>query len=162
MHFGEESDEFNNMEDKRIHFQKYATTAKDEEILLDFYESNPFHLCVLELIHCLVSAETDEFDDTINELHETAIKGADGAILMFDVTNRPTLDGVRAYYEKLIKIKETDEIPMVILGTKTDVEGTGTVSLMEGDEFAEEFQSTYFEVSAKFRNIINQTIFLFK
>ena len=103
------------------------------------------------LLTCLVSADNDEFNDTINEFNETAIKGADGAILVFDITTRPTLDGVRAYYEKLIKIKETDEIPLVVVGTHSDDEPAKAISLMEGDEFAEEYRTLYFEVSNKYR-----------
>lgn len=73
-------------------------------------------------------------------------RGANGILLVFDVTNRDSFNKTRMWMSS-IKEAMTDPVDVVLVGNKCDMERA--VSTQEGQEMAEEFGIPYFETSAK-------------
>jgi small GTP-binding protein len=74
------------------------------------------------------------------------LRGADGIILCFDVTNRFSFDHVRVWMES-IEEGASETVQMVLIGNKIDLDRL--VSEEEGNDLAEEYGIPYFETSAK-------------
>ncbi|MCE7742620.1 MAG: GTP-binding protein [Candidatus Heimdallarchaeota archaeon] len=88
-------------------------------------------------------------------------QGSAVAALIYDITNRESFDKLK-YWKDLLN-ESVGEIPIVIVGNKTDLEEKRKVAIEEGEKLASDFETEYFEVSAKednnlypvFRKIVN-------
>ncbi|MCK4973110.1 MAG: GTP-binding protein [Candidatus Heimdallarchaeota archaeon] len=74
-------------------------------------------------------------------------RGSVAAVLIFDITNKESFQRLTFWLEKLEE--GVGKIPVVIAGNKIDLEGKREVTKEEGEEFAKELDTIYFEVSAK-------------
>jgi small GTP-binding protein len=74
-------------------------------------------------------------------------RGAMGAILLFDLTNRESFDHIPKWIEEVKS--NAGEIPMLLVGNKSDLVNERSVTRSEAEAFAREFQLYYIESSAK-------------
>ena len=74
-------------------------------------------------------------------------KGADGIVLVYDVTEESSYDKIRDWMEQILYNTQRDDIGLVLLGNKCDMEPR-TVSEEQGNKMAEELKISYFETSA--------------
>ncbi|CAD8096323.1 unnamed protein product [Paramecium primaurelia] len=77
-----------------------------------------------------------------------SILRAIGGILVFDVTSRQSFQGLVQWYEK-IQSYACDDIELIIVGNKTDLNEYRQVSQKEGMQFAKQYNFEYYETSAK-------------
>ena len=74
-------------------------------------------------------------------------KGADGIVLVYDVTDDASYDKIRDWMDQIIHNTQKDEIGLVLLGNKCDMEPRN-VTEAQGNKLAEELKISYFETSA--------------
>jgi small GTP-binding protein len=74
-------------------------------------------------------------------------KGAQGSILVFDVTRPGTFESIPAWYKDLIKF--SGEIPRILLANKVDLTDIRKVSQDQAKATSTELNAPYFETSAK-------------
>lgn len=74
-------------------------------------------------------------------------KGADGIVLVFDLTDRNSFEKVREWMKQIQSYTQKDSIAIVLLGNKCDAENKA-VTLQEANEIAAEFNLKFFETSA--------------
>lgn len=72
--------------------------------------------------------------------------GADGCLMVFDVTNPASLVALSKWAEEVHE--HAGRVPMLFVGNKTDLKDEREVSREEGVEFAKEYESPYAECSA--------------
>ena len=82
-------------------------------------------------------------------------KGADGILLVFDLTKRDTFDKINQWIEQLNNYTSTYEISIVLIGNKKDLPDR-EISFEEGKKRAKELNVEYFETSAKTGENINE------
>uniref|UniRef100_A0A7N8Y283 Calcium release activated channel regulator 2Ab n=1 Tax=Mastacembelus armatus TaxID=205130 RepID=A0A7N8Y283_9TELE len=72
---------------------------------------------------------------------------ADGVVVMYDVTMEDSFKAVQPW---LINVQEAagEEIPILLLGNKMDMDGDREVSIKEAEQLASENKLMFFEVSA--------------
>ncbi|MCI4379081.1 hypothetical protein PGIGA_G00223840 [Pangasianodon gigas] len=72
---------------------------------------------------------------------------ADGVVVMYDITCEQTFTAVRSW---LASVQEGagDDIPVMLLGNKTDLEGQREIQFRVGEKLAKESQLIFFECSA--------------
>ena len=84
-------------------------------------------------------------------MNKSLFQRVQGIILMYDITNRATFERLQIWLN-LIK-QMTNEIPIILVGNKLDLEDNEEhgriVEYNEGDDFANENDIEFFEVSAK-------------
>ncbi len=81
-------------------------------------------------------------------LRESYLRGASGALLVFDITNKNTYHSIYNWVDETKKFCGKD-IPMLLLGNKVDLESERDVSIEDGDKMAKELNVEYVETSAK-------------
>ena len=74
-------------------------------------------------------------------------KGADGIVLVYDVTDESSYEKIRDWMEQILSNTQQEEIGLVLLGNKCDMEPR-SVSEEMGKKMAEELKITYYETSA--------------
>ena len=82
-------------------------------------------------------------------------KGADGILLIFDLTKRDTFDKIYQWIEQLNDYSTTYDISIVLIGNKKDLPNR-EISFEEGKMKAKELNVEYFETSAKTGENINE------
>ena len=74
-------------------------------------------------------------------------KKADGCLLVYDITKKQTFEEVKGYFYEQIQEKCKEDIKIIILGNKTDLEEERQVSTEEGSNFAAEKGFMFLETS---------------
>jgi small GTP-binding protein len=76
------------------------------------------------------------------------IKGANGILLVYDVTQRTSFEGIKNWV-KQIKDQVSSRVSVVLIGNKTDLVDKREVKTEEGEELGKEYNYQFFETTAK-------------
>ena len=74
-------------------------------------------------------------------------KGADGIVLVYDVTDESSYEKIRDWMEQILSNTQQEEIGLVLMGNKCDMEPRNVTEEM-GKKMAEELKIDYYETSA--------------
>ena len=76
------------------------------------------------------------------------LKHAHGLLLIYDVTDKSSLDDLYYYWLDETKEPVPKDIPKIVVGNHIDDEDNRQVTKEQGEEFAKEFGLLYYECSA--------------
>ena len=85
------------------------------------------------------------------------LKGTNGVILVYDITNKETFDLIRSWI-KDINENNKSNVGKVLLGNKLDLEEKRDVFAEEAEDLAKELKCKHFQVSAKTGENINEAL----
>ncbi|XP_077972510.1 ras-related protein Rap-2b-like [Styela clava] len=99
--------------------------------------------CVIELMD---TAGIDQFA----QMRDVYIREGHGFILVYSIIDKNSFEDVQIIHEQIIKGKCSDNVPIVLVGNKRDLEGTGReVDTANGEELAARWpQCIFMETSA--------------
>ncbi|KAG0003612.1 Ras- protein Rab-18 [Entomortierella chlamydospora] len=83
-------------------------------------------------------------------------RGAQGVILVYDVSNRDSFNDLQTWFNELDTYCSSKEVVRMIVGNKIDKESSREVSRQEGQELAQKLQTLFVECSAKTRLGVQQ------
>lgn len=78
------------------------------------------------------------------------MRTGEGFLLVFAVNNAKSLQDVSTYREQIKRVKDAEEVPMVLVGNKCDLQ-QWTVDMNEARELAQQYGIPCVETSAKTR-----------
>jgi GTPase KRas len=87
------------------------------------------------------------------------IHNTDGFLLLYDVTANNSFEEIKKEIHQILKYKDEASVPMVLVGTKCDLEEDRKISYGEGMEFAKKNEIQFFETSSKASINIEEAIF---
>ncbi|KAJ2857126.1 Ras- protein Rab-18 [Coemansia erecta] len=85
-------------------------------------------------------------------------RGAQGVILVYDVSNRESFDNLDTWVEELNTYCSNEDIVKMVVGNKIDKESERQVSRKEGLEYARKHQTLFLECSAKTKIGVQQAM----
>ena len=85
------------------------------------------------------------------------LKGTNGVILVFDLTNKETFDLIGNWIEDIEQNNQSD-IAKILFGNKSDVLDGRQVSIEEAEQLADKLGCKYYEGSAKTGQNINEAL----
>ena len=91
------------------------------------------------------TAGQEKFQNIVKQYYN----GANGVLLIFDITNKKSFDKINFWYKDLKQSVNIDEIFVCLVGNKIDLEENRVISKEEAEEYARENNMQYLEVSAK-------------
>ena len=94
--------------------------------------------------------------DKFRSITSNFYKGADGIILIYDITDRKTFNSVRNWIYN-IQEEAPDKVALVLAGNKVDDEKNREVQESQGKKIADEYSLPFFECSAKSDINVTQT-----
>src|ERR1700761_2635329 len=62
-------------------------------------------------------------------MRETYLRTGEGFLMVFSITSRASFDEVRAYHQHILRVKDRDTFPVVVVGNKCDLEYERQVSM---------------------------------
>jgi small GTP-binding protein len=106
------------------------------------------------MLDILDTAGQEEF----SALRDSYMRTGDGFILVYAVNSSTSFDDCNKLRSQILRIKEKEKVPMILVGNKCDVEERD-VTKVEGQELAKQFGCAFIESSAK-QNINVAEIFV--
>merc|ERR1719510_2614937 len=76
-------------------------------------------------------------------------RGAQGVILVYDVTDRATFDHISEWLKEVDIFTTKENVVKVLVGNKIDLDARRLVQRSEGSDFAKKHGMLFFEASAK-------------
>lgn len=87
-------------------------------------------------------------------MRDQYIRVGEGFLLVFSLTDRRSLDECSKLHRDILRIKDTDDVPMILVGNKLDLRQTGLDS--QARHLAAQMHLPYFETSARTRHNIDE------
>ena len=84
--------------------------------------------------------------EKFNAISSNFIKNAEGILLMYDITNKNSFNKISSWMSN-IKENQSENVPIILIGNKCDLEEKRQVSLEEGKKLAEEYNLNFMETS---------------
>jgi len=77
------------------------------------------------------------------------MKNGQGFVLVYSITAQSTFNDLQDLREQILRVKDTDDVPMVLVGNKCDLEDERVVGKDQGVNLARQFNCVFMETSAK-------------
>ncbi|PYH98698.1 ras small monomeric GTPase [Aspergillus ellipticus CBS 707.79] len=106
--------------------------------------------CILEILD---TAGTEQF----TAMRELYMKQGQGFLLVFSITSNSSLNELSELREQIIRIKEDEKVPIVIVGNKSDLEEDRAVPRARAFALSQTWgNAPYYETSARRRANVNE------
>ena len=80
------------------------------------------------------------------------MKTGQGFLLVFSITSASSLNELEGLREEILRIKDDDNVPMVIVGNKADLEEARAIPRAKGFAISQKWGAPYYEASARTRS----------
>jgi len=104
--------------------------------------------CMLEILD---TAGTEQF----TAMRDLYMKNGQGFVLVYSITAQSTFNDLQDLREQILRVKDTENVPMVLVGNKCDLEDERVVGKDQGSNLAHTFGCTFLETSAKAKINVN-------
>lgn len=132
---------------QNIFVEKYDPTIEDsyrKQVEVDGTQ------CMLEILD---TAGTEQF----TAMRDLYMKNGQGFALVYSITSQSTLQDLQEIREQILRVKDTDDVPLILVGNKCDLEGERAVGREQGAALARSWGNTSFmETSAKSKINVNE------
>ncbi|CCC68769.1 hypothetical protein NCAS_0B06850 [Naumovozyma castellii] len=82
-------------------------------------------------------------------MREQYMRTGEGFLLVYSVTSKNSFEELLTYYQQIQRVKDSDYIPVVIVGNKSDLEDERQVPYQSGVNLAKQMNAPFLETSAK-------------
>lgn len=82
-------------------------------------------------------------------MREQYMRTGEGFLMVYSITSRTSFDELLTYYQQIQRVKDSDYVPIVIIGNKSDLEDERQVSYEDGLNLAKQLNAPFLETSAK-------------
>ncbi|XP_020379260.1 GTP-binding protein RAD isoform X2 [Rhincodon typus] len=126
---------FGGLEESEVHETEGRGDTFDRSIMVDGEEAN------------LLLFDIWEQDDT-NWVREQCMKLGDAYIIVYSVTDRASFEKASELRIQLRRVRQAEDIPIILVGNKSDLVRSREVSVEEGRSCAVVFNCKFIETSA--------------
>ncbi|KAI8147065.1 ras related protein 1b [Fennellomyces sp. T-0311] len=133
-----------------IFVEKYDPTIEDsyrKQVEVDGQQ------CMLEILD---TAGTEQF----TAMRDLYMKSGQGFLLVFSITSMVTLTDLQELREQILRVKDSDNVPMVLVGNKCDLEEERMVSREQGMMLSQEWGGKpFYETSAMYKINVDEVFY---
>ncbi|KAK0637165.1 ras-like protein [Bombardia bombarda] len=97
------------------------------------------------LLDVLDTAGQEEY----SAMREQYMRTGEGFLLVYSITSRQSFDEITTFQQQILRVKDKDYFPMVVVGNKSDLDHDREVTYGEGQALADSFGAKFLETSAK-------------
>lgn len=119
----------------------YDPTIEDSYTKICAVDGVPARLDILD------TAGQEEF----GAMREQYMRAGHGFLLVFAINDRQSFNEVGKLFTQILRVKDRDDFPIVLVGNKADLETQRQVPRSEASTFSASHHVAYFEASAKLR-----------
>merc|ERR1711862_399850 len=130
-----------------IFVEQYDPTIEDSYRKQVEVDNNQFMLEILD------TAGTEQF----TAMRDLYMKNGQGFVLVYSIIAQSTFNDLPDLREQILRVKDCDSVPMVLVGNKCDLQDQRVITHEQGESLARKFNGcTFLEASAKTKNNVDQ------
>eukprot|EP01126_Amoeba_proteus_P013460 TRINITY_DN1572_c0_g1_i7.p1 TRINITY_DN1572_c0_g1~~TRINITY_DN1572_c0_g1_i7.p1 ORF type:complete len:203 (+),score=36.60 TRINITY_DN1572_c0_g1_i7:28-609(+) len=122
-----------------IFVEKYDPTIEDSYRKLVEVDGSQFMLEILD------TAGTEQF----TAMRDLYMKNGQGFVLAYSIIAQSTFNDIPDLREQILRVKDIDNVPMVLVGNKCDLSDQRVITTEQGEALAGKFSCKFLEASAK-------------
>jgi GTPase KRas protein len=84
-------------------------------------------------------------------MREQYMRTGEGFLLVYSITSRNSFEEISTFHQQILRVKDKDTFPVVVVANKCDLEYERQVGMNEGRDLARHFNCKFIETSAKQR-----------
>lgn len=92
-------------------------------------------------------------------MREQYMRTGEGFLLVYAINSRNSLDELQVFHEQIQRVKDSENVPVLVVGNKCDLEVERQVSYDEGLAFAKLLGCPFMETSAKQRINVEEAFY---
>ncbi|KAJ3437483.1 ras-like protein [Anaeramoeba flamelloides] len=108
---------------------------------------------------CLLMIMDTAGQEEFSTVKDRYFKEGEGFVVVFSLIVKSTIEEARKFHQRIVRHKGEEDAITVTCGNKCDLEDDRVVDSEDGEQLADEFNSTYFETSALTRQNVNETFY---
>ena len=82
-------------------------------------------------------------------MRDLYMKNGQGFVLIYSITAQATFNDLADLHDQIVRVKDSPDVPMILVGNKCDLEDERVVSKDQGQQLARQFNCAFMETSAK-------------
>ncbi|KAI9894616.1 MAG: Ras GTPase [Vezdaea aestivalis] len=107
------------------------------------------------LLDVLDTAGQEEY----SAMREQYMRTGEGFLLVYSITSRQSFEEIMTFEQQILRVKDRDYFPIIVVGNKCDLEAERQVSRAEGETLARQFNCKFIETSAKSRIRVDEAFY---
>jgi len=115
--------------------------------------------CVIDdevaLLDVLDTAGQEEY----SAMREQYMRTGEGFLLVYSITSRNSFEEISTFHQQILRVKDKEYFPIIVVANKCDLEMERQVSGHEGRELAKQFNCRFIETSAKQRINVDEAFY---
>ncbi|EFA83137.1 Ras GTPase [Heterostelium album PN500] len=115
--------------------------------------------CQVDDDTCLLDILDTAGQDDYSAMRDQYMRTGQGFLCVYDVTSRTSFEEINVVRDQIIRVKDNERVPIVLVGNKCDLENQREVTAGEGEELAKSFGCPFLETSAKKRQNVDECFF---
>lgn len=132
--------------------QSYFVTDYDPTI-----EDSYTKQCVIDDIPAKLDILDTAGQEEFSAMREQYMRSGEGFLLVFSVTERSSFDEIYKFHKQILRVKDRDEFPMLMVGNKVDL--PRVVWEEDAQNLARQLKIPYIECSAKNRMNVDNAFY---
>jgi len=84
-------------------------------------------------------------------MREQYMRTGEGFLLVYSITSRNSFEEISTFHQQILRVKDRDTFPVIVVANKCDLEYERQVGMNEGRDLAKHFGCRFIETSAKQR-----------
>ncbi|KAK3596835.1 hypothetical protein CHS0354_015692 [Potamilus streckersoni] len=124
---------------QRMFVEDYDPTIEDSYIQHTEIDGE---WCILDVLD---TAGQEEF----SAMREQYMRKGDGFLMVYSVVDRASFNSIPSFYTQILRVKDRDNYPMLMVANKIDLVQQRKVTEDQGKELARSLRVPYIEASAK-------------
>ncbi|THH19817.1 hypothetical protein EW146_g1423 [Bondarzewia mesenterica] len=84
-------------------------------------------------------------------MREQYMRTGEGFLLVYSITSRNSFEEISTFHQQILRVKDKDSFPVIVVANKCDLEYERQVGMNEGRDLAKHFNCRFIETSAKQR-----------
>ncbi|GAA5936011.1 Ras family protein [Sporobolomyces koalae] len=112
---------------------------------------------------CMIDEEVALLDvlDTAGQeeysaMREQYMRTGEGFLLVYSITSRNSFDEITTFHQQILRVKDKDYFPVIVVANKSDLDHERQVQTAEGEALAKQFGCQFIETSAKARRNVDE------
>ncbi|KAJ1565238.1 Ras GTPase [Cladochytrium tenue] len=109
-------------------------------------------ICILDVLD---TAGQEEY----SAMREQYMRSGEGFLLVYSITSRSSFEEIFHFQQQILRVKDRDWFPVVLVGNKADLENERQVGVQEGMDAARAFRCPFLETSARVRLNVDEAFY---
>ncbi|XP_065322882.1 ras-related protein Ral-A-like isoform X2 [Gordionus sp. m RMFG-2023] len=120
----------------------------------DSYRKN----VVLDTEVCQIDILDTAGQEDYAAIRDNYFRSGEGFLCVFSITERESYDATEDFREQILRVKNEEEVPFILIGNKCDLEHKRQITKQEAINRANQWNVPYIETSAKTRTNVDKKL----